>query len=222
VTALYGNYGEQEVNGVMSGPITDSLSGRIAVRGYQMDGFLDNIITGEEGPERDDRTVRAAAAWDASETLSVNAKWERSEFEQVQQSTQLKVSDPVGTGVAFSALNSALVAVGSGGTGIEKLDDERAVDQRRRRVLGQIVPEYAGLPGFPDKREFSNNDMDLGTLTVDWLLGGHTLTAITGYATYQYRDICDCDFAADTAHPGGCDRGLRPVQPGGPPGFARR
>ena len=196
VSALYGNYGEREVNGVLSGPITDSLSGRIAVRGYQMDGFLDNIITSEDGPERDDRTVRLQLQWDASETLTFNAKWERSEFEQVQQSTQLKVSDPVGTGVAFSALNSALVAAGSGGTGVEKLDDERAVINDGGALLGQIVPEYAGLPGFPDKPEFSNNDMDVGTLTADWLIGGHTLTSITGFATYQYRDICDCDFAA--------------------------
>jgi iron complex outermembrane receptor protein len=38
--------------------------------------------------------------------------------------------------------------------------------------------------------------MDVGTLTIDWALGDHTLTAITGYADYEYQDICDCDFAA--------------------------
>jgi len=38
--------------------------------------------------------------------------------------------------------------------------------------------------------------MDLGTLTIDWALGDHTLTSVTGYAQYDYQDICDCDFAA--------------------------
>lgn len=196
VSGLYGNYGEQEITGVLSGPITDNLSGRIAVRGYQMDGYLDNILTGEEGPERDDKTIRMQLAWDASDNLTVTGKWENSEFEQVQQFTQLKVSDPTGTGIPFSALNQGLVAVGSGGNGVEKLDDERAVINDGGAVLGLIAPDYAGLPGFPDKPEFSNNEMDVGTLTIDWAIGDHTLTAITGYAQYEYRDICDCDFAA--------------------------
>lgn len=196
VSALYGNYGEQELTGVVSGPVTEKLSGRLAVRGYRMDGYLDNILTGAEGPERDDRTVRAQLTFDASENLSITAKWENSEFEQIQQSTQLKVSDPSGVGIGFGGLNAALVAAGSGGTGVETLDDERAVINDGGALLGQIVPEYAGLPGFPDKPEFSNNEMDLGTLTIDWAIGDHTLTAITGLAQYAYRDICDCDFAA--------------------------
>jgi len=196
ISALYGNYGEQELSGVISGPITDNLSGRLAVRGYQIDGYLDNIVTGEEGPERDDTTFRGQLAWDATDTLTITGKYETSEFEQVQQFTQLSVSDPVGSGVAFGGLNQALVAAASGGTGIERYDDERAVDNDGGVILGQVVPEYAGLPGFPDKPELSNNEMDLGTITVDWLLGDYALTAITGFASYAYRDICDCDFAA--------------------------
>ena len=197
ISALYGSYGEQELSAVLSGPITDTLSGRIAVRGYQMDGYLDNILTNEDGPERDDKTVRVQLAWDATENLTINGKWENSQFEQTQQFTQLSVSDPTGTGIAFGGLNSALVAVGSGtGNGAERFDNERAVDNDGGIVLGQVVPEYAGLPGFPDKPEFSNNEMDLGTITIDWAVGDHTITAITGYASYDYQDICDCDFAA--------------------------
>ncbi|WOJ91905.1 TonB-dependent receptor [Congregibacter variabilis] len=197
ISALYGTYGEQEISGVLSGPITDTLSGRIALRGYQMDGYLDNIMTGEDGPERDDKTARLQLKWDATENLTINGKWETSEFEQTQQFTQLSVSDPTGTGIAFGGLNSALVAVGSGtGIGSERFDDERAVDNDGGVVLGQVAPDYAGLPGFPDKPEFSNNSMDLGTITMDWAIGDHTITSITGYASYDYQDICDCDFAA--------------------------
>ncbi|MEM9397489.1 MAG: TonB-dependent receptor [Pseudomonadota bacterium] len=196
VSALYGEFGEQELTGVISGPITDTLSGRLAVRGYQIDGYLDNVITGEDGPEREDTTFRGQLSWEATSNLTVTGKWESSEFEQTQQFTQLFVDDPTGTGIAFGGLNQALVAVGSGGSGIEQYDDERAVDNDGGAVLGLVVPEYAGLPGFPDKPEFSNNEMDLGTVTVDWALGDYTVTAITGYAQYSYRDICDCDFAA--------------------------
>ena len=196
ISGLYGDDGEQEITGVLSGPITDSLSGRIAVRGYQIDGFLDNVMTDKDGPERDDQTVRLQLTWDATDDLSITGKWENSEFEQTQQTTQLKVTDPTGTGIAFSGLNQALVAVGSGGSGSETWDDERAVDNDGGELLGLAVPSFAGLPGFPDKPEFSDNSMDVGALTIDWAIGDHTLTAITGYAQYDYRDICDCDFAA--------------------------
>lgn len=196
ISALYGEYGEKELTGVLSGPITDNLSGRAAVRGYQLDGYMDNILTDSEGPERDDKTLRTQLTWDASPNLSITGKWERSEFEQVQQSTQLRVSDPIGNGIAFAGLNTALVAAGSGGSGIERYDDERAVVNDGGTVLGQVAPEFAGLPGFPDKPEFSDNSMDLGTLTMDLAIGDHSLTSITGYAQYDYRDICDCDFAA--------------------------
>jgi iron complex outermembrane receptor protein len=81
ISGLYGDDGEQEITGVLSGPVTENLSGRIAVRGYQIDGFLDNVLTGDEGPERDDKTVRLQLAWDATDNLSIAGKWETSEFE---------------------------------------------------------------------------------------------------------------------------------------------
>jgi len=31
---------------------------------------------------------------------------------------------------------------------------------------------------------------------VEWDIAGHTVTSITGFAQYDFRDICDCDFAA--------------------------
>ena len=197
ISGLYGSYGEQELTGVLSGPITDTLRGRLAVRGYQMDGYIDNVMTGNDGPERDDQTIRAQLAWDATDNLTITAKWEQSDFEQVQQTTQLAVFNPFDAGAAAtSGLNQALVAVATGTDGVERYDEERAVINDGGALLGQVAPLFAGLPGFPDKPEFSDNSMDVGQVTLDWAIGDHTLTSITGYASYDYRDICDCDFAA--------------------------
>ncbi len=197
VNASYGSYGERELNGYLSGPITDSLRGRIAARGYESDGFLENVMIGEDGPSRDDKTVRVQLEWDAAENLVVSGKWESSQFDASQTTTQLAIFDPFNAGSqAFSNLNQALVAAATGGNGVEKYDDERAVINDGGALLGQVIPTFAGLPGFPGLPEGSTNEMDVGTLTLDWALGEHTLTAITGYAQYEYRDICDCDFAA--------------------------
>jgi len=192
VSGLYGwEDGETEITGVVSGPITDSLRGRLAYRGYQIDGFMENVMTGKDGPERDDWTLRGQLVWDATDTLSITAKYETSEFEQTQQATQVGIFNPLDDGaVALNDLNQLLVG------GPEKYDDERAVINDGGKRLGELVPSFAGIPGFPDLAESGNNAMDVAQVTIEWDIGEHVLTAITGYAHYDYRDICDCDFSA--------------------------
>lgn len=197
VSALYGSYGEQEVTAVVSGPLTDTLRGRLSYRGYEMDGYIKNVMTNQDGPMRDDETLRAQLSWDASDSISVTAKWEQSDFQQGEQATQLAVSNPFNAGAAGTAgLNAALVGIATGGSGAERWDDKRAVVNDGGVLLGQAVPVLAGLPGFPDLPELSDNSLEIGQVTVDWQVGEHTVTSISAYAAYDYRDICDCDFAA--------------------------
>jgi iron complex outermembrane receptor protein len=197
VSALIGSDGEQELTGVISGALSDTVRARLAVRSYQYDGFLDNVITQQDGPQREDKTFRAQIEWDASESLRISAKLESSTYEQSQQSTQLGVASPFDAGAAaISGLNQALVAAATGGNGVEGLDGERAVDNDGGALLGRVVPSFAGIGGFPSKPELSNNNTDVGSITADWDIGGHTITSVTGFAQYDFRDICDCDFAA--------------------------
>jgi len=199
VQAMYGSYGETEANVVLSGPITDSLRGRIAYRKYDYDGYLENVITGEDAMGRDDQTIRASLQWDASDDVTVDLKWETSEFVQNESITQLgRVADipynPTSAGI--TALNRAVVAFATGGNGVESIDDKRAVvnDGGAALVALGIVP--AGTPGFPGQKEGSDNNTDSARLGIEWALPGHTLSLTTGYVAYDYVDVCDCDFAA--------------------------
>ncbi|MGI9294122.1 MAG: TonB-dependent receptor domain-containing protein, partial [Pseudomonadales bacterium] len=170
---------------------------RLALRGYELDGYLNNVLSNQDGPEREDVTARGQLAFDATDNLTLTFKWERSEFESTQQSTQLRITSPLTPeSSTTNDLNQALVAAATGGDGSERYDDERAVANDGGMLLGQVLPQFAGIPGFPDLEEGSDNEMDVGTFTIDWGLGEHTLTMVTGYAHYEYRDICDCDFAA--------------------------
>lgn len=122
VSGLYGwEDGEKEITGVLSGPITDSLSGRLSYRGYELDGYVENVLTNTDAPERDDETIRVQLSWDATDDLTIRGKWEESDFEMVQTTTQLSVFDPVGSGAAFNGLNQALIALGTGGDGTKAL-----------------------------------------------------------------------------------------------------
>lgn len=199
IQALYGSYGETEFNGVISGPLTDTLRGRIAYRKYDYDGYLENVITGEDAMGRDDQTIRASLQWDASDDITVDLKWETSEFNQNESITQLgRVASPAytPTAAAITALTRASVAYATGGDGIEQLDDQRAVVNDGGAILTAIGIVPAGVPGFPDKAERSDNTIDTGRLGIEWALGEHTLSLITGYAAYDYVDVCDCDFSA--------------------------
>lgn len=197
IRALVGEHGEAELSGVVSGAVGENTRARLSLRGYNMDGYLDNVITGAEGPHRRDFTFRAQLEHDFSDSFTVRGKYEKSSFKSQQQTSQLAITNPLGAGPAgVSGLNQALVAAATGGTGVESLDLERAVDNDGGLLVGQVAPVFAGLPGFPDKPEFSDNDMDVASLTFDWQIGDHTLTAISGYAGYNYQDVCDCDFAA--------------------------
>ncbi|MCG8442152.1 MAG: TonB-dependent receptor plug domain-containing protein, partial [Caulobacterales bacterium] len=196
-TALYGSHGEVELSGLVSGPLSERLRGRVSARYYSLEGYLDNILTNEDGPEREDWTIRGQLEFDVTDTLTISGKWETSQFDTTQQHTQLAVVDPLNAGsIGTNSLNQALVAAATGGDGVESLDDQRAVVNDGGELLSSVVPVFAGLPGFPLTDEGSDNNMDVGSLSINWLLAGHEIEAITGFAQYDYSERCDCDFSA--------------------------
>ncbi|MBU3069501.1 TonB-dependent receptor [Aestuariicella sp. G3-2] len=197
ISVLVGENSELEYTGVISGGLSDSLRGRLAYRAYETDGYFDNVMNGEDEVGRDDYSLRGQLEFDLTDNIMITGKWETGEFNADGKPVQLAVINPLRPqDQAINSLNQALVAAATGGNGTERWDDERAVINDGGALLAQINPSFAGVPGFPDGKEFSDNEMDLGTLTVEWILGDHTLTSITGYATYEYQDVCDCDFSA--------------------------
>lgn len=97
VEALYSpDHGEQQYNLVLSGPLTDDLSGRLAVRHDAFDGWWDNVTNGEEGPERDNWYARGSLRWVASDNLEITAKYEYGDFQGEESPTVVYQSDFVG------------------------------------------------------------------------------------------------------------------------------
>ncbi|MBY6188897.1 TonB-dependent receptor [Microbulbifer agarilyticus] len=75
-------YGDQQYNLVLSGPLAESLSGRLAVRHDATgDGWWENITTGDEGPDSDNVYARASLRWMAGDNLEINAKYESGDFQ---------------------------------------------------------------------------------------------------------------------------------------------
>lgn len=69
-----GNYDTWSLGAVASGPLSDNLSGRLAVQQYRSDGFIENTYLGRDDTNnRDELTARGKLRWQAGEywTLDV-------------------------------------------------------------------------------------------------------------------------------------------------------
>lgn len=62
--------------GFVSGPITDTLKGRLAVKYINDEGWVRNTATGNKDPRQDFFNVRGMLTWDATENLEVVAKFQ--------------------------------------------------------------------------------------------------------------------------------------------------
>jgi len=69
-----GNYNRRLLQGVVSGPLTDNLRGRLAISDEKRDGFVENVSTlGVEDLENSDYTsVRASFDYDLAENIQIS------------------------------------------------------------------------------------------------------------------------------------------------------
>ena len=177
VKALYEFESEQqEYNVVLSGPLSDNFRGRIAWRGYEKEGYVLNTQKNTDEPQRDENAVRLTLAWDISPDFEAVLKIENSTFDTIGRQIEIVQDDPnrIPAGAApIAGLNLAQILGAFGQPSLESnLDFKRQVN----------APE------------FSKTDLDNITLTLNYDLGGATLTSITSQLEYDFDERCDCDF----------------------------
>ena len=165
ITGLYETeHGEQDLRLVLSGPLTEGLSGRLAILDRSMDGFIFNTITKEDEQQEDEQVIRASLQWDINEDITANLKTSRATFEAIGRN--LEVYNSVGNPDHLAVLNSS----------------------QANQVEGNLDNSVS------NNGHTSDNEVDNTTLSVDWQLDGLTLTSVTGVVDYEYDELCDCDF----------------------------
>jgi iron complex outermembrane receptor protein len=71
--ATFGRYNQQIFEGAVSGPFTDKLQGRIAFISNQDDGYIDELIPGQEDRGANDHyALRGRIAWQPTDSTDVN------------------------------------------------------------------------------------------------------------------------------------------------------
>lgn len=168
VSALYGENGEYAGTVILSGPLGEGLSGRLAARAAGMDGYLRNSYSGADEPEIDDTAVRGSLLWKASEGLSILLK---AEYAQSRQT---------GNTLAVSQLTPSQLAAA------RAFDPDLTLDLDRLR-------KSANSAGLPGNEEFNDLTSSNFTATIDYTLGDWTLTSISAYGRLKYEQGTDVD-----------------------------
>ena len=189
-TALYETEEQrQDYRLVLSGPLTQRLSGRFSALYRDMHGAYTNTLSGGDEKREEERVLRAQLLWEPIDTLSVLAKYERSDFDDFGRNVELAQSivredlAAQGRGIDYITALNNFVAAGNNARGLQPPIAYSGIDGRLNRVRG-------------GNGDFHDNSSEVFVLTVDYALGDHTLTSTTGYLEYAFDQDCDCDFTS--------------------------
>jgi outer membrane receptor protein involved in Fe transport len=165
---------ETIIEGVLSGPITDSFRYRIAARTRELSGYMENATLGADEPNREDWTVRGTLEWDITDNLTATLKAEVGEFDVDGRHIEIIGELPAAAG-PFAGLEYNQILTGVFGA-----------DASVNNVVQDEIRSSNG--------DFSYNDSETYVLTLDWGLGSHDLKSITAWSNFEYDEFCDCDF----------------------------
>ena len=155
---------------VLSGPLSDSLRARLAIRADETDGYMDNITLNEDERQEEELVGRLTIDWDASEDFNFLFKWEHGEQNTTGRQNKVSIATPTAAFIYQSFGDPNFVA---------RDDYDKFQD--------------GALPGRPP--QFDDSEWDLFSLTATADIGEYTLKSITGYIDAEAENALDLDFA---------------------------
>jgi len=171
-------YNDREITAVVSGPISDNIAGRLAIRKKDTDGYLENIYTKEDEPSRDEAAARASVTWDVSENLKLGIKLETGSFDvKGRHSEVIDSAASTSPTPGFTGLTQAEILAFSFG---QPAVDLNPTQDYKRSGLGDA----------------SNNDVEAFAFDADYQVENGTFTLTSGYVGYNYDEQLDADFTA--------------------------
>lgn len=188
IAGLSGEHDESEITGVISGPITDSLAARLSIRQYDLGGYLYNATTQRDEPQRDYLTSRLHFSFTPENIDFFNASLllEKSTFDV--KGRQILIFDDNGSQSATATNNYT--------------DKVNVTGQTLEQILGgfessngqQVINSHSFNERYANN-DYSFNETESATLTLNFNINDIELKSISGYLGYNYNDACDCDFS---------------------------
>lgn len=166
-------FGTQEFQGFISGPLADNFKGRLALRYYEDPGFMVNTFQNIDEAESTELSGRGSLLWEPATNLDILWIVEHNSYDVEGRAIEITQDLPATVGPAAGLNYSQILALYNGGVTFDNQQDFRRQTN---------TPEY------------SDNEIDTQTLRIDYEMPYFTLTALTGYLNFKYDEHCDCDF----------------------------
>jgi iron complex outermembrane receptor protein len=164
VGATVGNYELTVFRGLISGPMTDTLAGKlVASKRDRGEGYVDNVLDGEEYQDEDNFSARGQLLWDASDDIQVliGADYSKDDVAgNCRNVNSLDLHNPLG----LAGVYEAVIAETTGGDIRECASPAQAFQER----------EVKG-----------------GMVRVDWDVEFATFTSLTSYREMEYEHLED-------------------------------
>lgn len=188
ITGLYEpDHGEQDLRMVLSGPLSESVSGRIAILDRSLDGYIKNTLTKKDEQQEDEQLIRASLRWDINEDITANFKTSRATFDTLGRNLEVygdtKLEGVTGARSHLTALNILTEAIT-----LDPTTGKVTVTNPDKYIEGKLNRSGSMNPSSSD------NEVNNHTLSLDWQLDGLTFTSVTGFVDYEFDELCDCDF----------------------------
>ena len=178
--AGYGSYDTFTAAGALSGPLADTLRGRLsvsAINASSSDGYAFNRFTDNELGKIDSLAVRGQIEWLPSEDFTLRLTYNFGDSESELPLLQhVGTRDPNNLGSICAPVIAGRVSEGDCVDFLGYFDDD-----------GDI---YDGAANVDPELDLRSDDV---TLTMNWNLGRATLTSISGYADFSKRQSQDID-----------------------------
>jgi len=173
------------VDAVVSGPITPSLSGRLAAKFREDGGWIDNtLLNDDELPVVETSGYRASLSWEATDAVTVYLKYDHSENSK--------------TGSEFGISHIVPGSTNNNRAGSPTwVSLYEAVDPAVGLITDHKQSKGQSLTSHPNG-DFKEVESDAVTLEVKWELGEHTLTLLSGYSEYDMSTFADSSYTPVT------------------------
>lgn len=184
--ALYGSYGQFALEGAAGGPITDTLGVRLAGTFNGQNGWIHNVVTGDDAPRDRNIAGRATFVWKPNSDFDATFKVEENsnKITGATNDTPFQWTNcPAPAPLANTSINKFCA---------------NAIASKGAVPLGLHNNEDATLPG-----QFAKLNTNEDVLTLNYHHWGQTFTSVTGYSSYQFsaqRDLADTGAYLQTAN----------------------
>lgn len=165
----------QRFTAIASGPLSDTLAGRIVVRDSSSDGYVENQIHDRDEQQKDDQMIRLGLTWEPTNNLSVVGKVTLLEMEGEGKELSNHVID---SDILAPAQAGLLAAVAPG---------------FKASSGGNAYESYTANTAWSDG-DTENIESAAASLKVVWDLDGYSLTSLTGYSDFEFSQDHDVDF----------------------------